>query len=221
MIRLADEGVNLTRLVPLPPHKLVQDSRGLKDSVERGGTKMLVIYSLIIVLLLSACTKGSSQAEKPDNMSFEDTRVASGDGCLNDEFPTLLAICENEKIEIRHESRGCFHYYEDVFEISGNAPLDVVVRRLHPDGDTFALDKVEEKGAVTLTEAGIGKANRFIAHYLDIGSQEAPPTPSIISTTEDTIRLMWYRDGEIVEEIRVQDYGGSFPFLSEILSRAK
>lgn len=182
---------------------------------------MLVIYGLIIVLWFSACTTGSSQAETPDDMSVEDMRGASGDGCFNDKFPTLLTICEDEKIEIRHESRGCFHYYEDVFEISGNTPLDVVVHRLHPDGDTFALDIVEEKGAVDLTEDDIDKANRFIAHYLDIGSQEAPPTPSIISTTEDTIRLMWYRDGEIVEEIKAQEYGGSFPFLSEILSRAE
>jgi hypothetical protein len=132
----------------------------------------------------------------------------------------LSNIRNNEKIEIRHASWGCFHHYEDVFEISGTGPLVVDVHRRHPDGDTRALDIVEEKGTVVLTAADIDQANRFIAHYLRISSQKEPP-PTVISTTEDVIRLRWYRDGEIVEERKVREYSGTFPLLSDLLSRTK
>jgi len=150
-----------------------------------------------------------------------DVNSSSGDGCYNDTFPTLSTICDNEKIVIRHESWGCFHHYEDVFEIAGNAPLDVDVYRRHPQGDTTKLEIVEAKGTVALTETDIDEANRFIAHYLACGLQEASPIPSVSSTTEDTLRLIWYRDGEILETIRIRDYQRPFPFLSGILSRAR
>jgi len=142
------------------------------------------------------------------------------EGRFNNKFPTLANICKNEKIEIRHESLGCFHHYEDVFEVSGNTPLKLDAYRLHPNGRTLELDVVEEKGTVELKQADVDKANIFIAQYLNIGSQKDCPPPGIISTTEDKIRLLWYRDGEIVEEISVMEYQGSFPFLREILYRA-
>jgi hypothetical protein len=147
-------------------------------------------------------------------------QMISGEGCVNETFPTLTTLCPNEKIAIRHESWGCFHHYEDVFEISGDAPSNVEVYRRHPSGNSSELDLVEEKGTVALAAADIDAANRFIAHYLTIDSQEDSPTPGVISTTEDTLRLIWYRDGEIVEERCVRDYQGSFPFLSGMLSRA-
>jgi len=174
-------------------------------------TKMSFICVLVVILLLPACQTRSSETETS----------ASGDGRASDEFPTLSNLCKNEKIEIRHESWGCFHHYEDVFEISGDAPLEVDVCRLHPRGLTSELDLVEEKGTVALTETDIDKVNGFIAHYLNVSSQGGSPTPDTIRTTEDTIRLIWYRDGGIVEEVGVQDHEGSFPFLSGILSRAE
>jgi len=36
--------------------------------------------------------------------------------------------------------------YEDVFEISGDTPLNVKVDRRHSSGDTLAWDVVEESG---------------------------------------------------------------------------
>ncbi len=145
--------------------------------------------------------------------------MLSDEGCFNDTFPALATICPNETIAIRHESWGCFHHYEDVFEISGDVPLVLEVYRRHPSADTSKLDLVEKKGMVALTAADIDEADRFIAHYLAIDSQEESSTPSVISTTADTLRLIGYRDGEIIGEVSVQVYGGSFPFLSGMLSR--
>jgi hypothetical protein len=145
--------------------------------------------------------------------------MVSGEGCFNDTFPTLLTICENEKIEIRHESWGCFHHYEDVFEISGEAPLNVVVYRQHPSGATAELDLVEEKGTVALTDSDVNEANGFIAHTLAIGSQKDAPIPNVVSTTDDILRLVWYRDGEIVDAVCVQDYQATYPFLNRLRSR--
>jgi hypothetical protein len=134
----------------------------------------------------------------------------------------MLNIGENEKIEIRHQSQGCFHHYEDVYEIFGNAPLEVQVYRLQPNSKTFELNIVEKRGTLTLTETDIEKLSDFIAQYRKIASQKDTPPPGMISTTEDTIRLIWFRDGEVIEEIRVhQEHEISLPILREIRSRAK
>jgi hypothetical protein len=133
----------------------------------------------------------------------------------------MLNIHENEKIEIRHQSQGCFHHYEDVFEVFGNAPLQVNVYRLQPNSKTFELDIVEKKGTLELSETDIEKLSALIAQYRKIALQKDTPPPSIISTTEDTIRLIWHRDGEVVEEISVQVNGEIFPVLRGILSRKK
>lgn len=181
---------------------------------------MQVIYGLVVMRWLLACKPGSSQAETPGDLSVKAAGTPSDAGCFNDTFPILAAICPDEKIAISHESWGCFHHYEDVFEISGDAPLVLEVYRRHPSGDTSKLDLVEEKGTVALKAADIDEADRFIAHSLAIDSQEESSTPSVMSTTEDTLRLIWYRDGEIVDEVSVKEYGGIFPFLSGMLSRS-
>jgi len=134
----------------------------------------------------------------------------------------MLNIGKNEKIAIRHQSQGCFHHYEDVYEIFGNAPLEVQIYRLQPNSKTFELDIVEKKGTVTLTETDTEKLSDFIAQYRKIASQKDTPTPGMISTTEDTIRLIWYRDGEVVEEISVhQEHEISLPILRAIRPRSK
>lgn len=146
-------------------------------------------------------------------------RMSSLDGGCEEAFPTLLHLRQNETIEIRHESWGCFHHYEDVFEFSGPAPRDVHVYRRHPSGPASDLDIVEERGTAALTKTDIERANRFIAHYLTVKAGNQAPTARMVSTTDDTLRLLWYRDGEIVSEVRVQGDAESCPLLSELLSR--
>jgi hypothetical protein len=107
----------------------------------------------------------------------------------------MLNIGENEKMEIRHQSQGCFHHYEDVFEVFGNVPPQVNVYRLQPNSKTFELDIVEKKGTVELSETDIEKLGDLITQYRKIALQKDALPPSIFSTTEDTILLKWYRDG--------------------------
>jgi hypothetical protein len=134
----------------------------------------------------------------------------------------MLTIRENEKLEIRHLSQGCFHHYEDVFEIFGNAPLSLKVYRLHPSGKDCELDVVEMKGTVELQETDIEKLGDLIAQYRKITLQKDTAPPSVFSTTEDTVRLKWYRDGEIIEEISVhQEHEVFLPVLRAMRSRAK
>jgi len=62
----------------------------------------------------------------------------------------------------------------------------------------------------------------LIAQYREIAQQKDTPPPSIVSTTEDTICLTWYRDGEIFEEISVhQEHEMSLPVLRALRSEAK
>ena len=133
----------------------------------------------------------------------------------------MLTIKENEKLEIRHQSQGCFHYYEDVFEIFGNAPLSLQVYRLHPNGKTNELDVAETRGTVDLTETDLNALSDFVTQYRNISLQKDTRSTGFDSTTEDIIRVRWYRDGEIVEEIKTDVNGGTFPVLRGIFSRAK
>jgi len=144
-------------------------------------------------------------------------------GSFNDEFPAILNICKNEKIEIRHQEIGCFCRFGYMLEFLGNRPVEVNFYRLKPNWDISESPITGEKEVVTLTRTDIKQGNELIWKYFgDPPEYDRSTGISVYETTSSETQLTLYRN-EIIFAT------GSFPddrypryhhaFLYSILSR--
>ena len=140
---------------------------------------------------------------------------------FNDEFPAILNICKNEKIEIRYQEIGCFCRFGYMLEFPGNRPLEVDFYRLKVKWDISKSTIIGEKEVVALTKTDIKQGNELIWKYFgDPPQYDSSSTGiSVYSTGSSETQLTLYRNEMIFAT-------GSFPYdtyphtiLNRILSR--
>ena len=121
--------------------------------------------------------------------------IASG-GVAWAELPSMKALAENERAEIRYQASGCFAETEFAIAIVGGefpyADIETVKQEYDID-----LNVPEARGRTTLSSDDLEGLDELLLFYRG--------QPSGACTSDDTVEVRWTRNGKLIDQERFID----------------